>query len=161
MYEESAEYRKIECPKCGWKTLLDHDGVYEWMVAHRIFRRNHAVEDEILYELFHCMTSRYSCPECGAKDLRFSVVKDDFSDLDARRCRGCRNVIPRERLEFHPDTQYCISCARKLENGEPLPIQAEYCPVCGKMMELVQVKEGRNVSFKWVCTTVPSCRYRK
>lgn len=161
MREETAEYRKIECTMCGWETMLDLDGVYDWLVSQGILKPNHAIDDELVYELFHSMTDRFLCPDCASPKLKFSVVRDDFSDLEERRCRGCRNVIPRERIAILPDVQYCVSCAAKLEKGEPLPILAEYCPICGKMMELIEVHEGRRVEWKWVCTSVPSCRYRK
>ncbi|MBP3695884.1 MAG: TraR/DksA C4-type zinc finger protein [Thermoguttaceae bacterium] len=159
MNEESAQYRKIECPQCGWKTLLDFQGVFDWLVKYRILKRNRGADDEIVYELFHAMTERYSCPECGAKNLRYRVMRDDFSDTETRRCLGCRTVIPPERTVYFPDVKYCAACAQKLERGEALPVRAEYCPVCGKMMSLVEVREGRRTVWQWVCTTVPSCRY--
>lgn len=161
MNEESAEYRKIECRNCGWETLLDLNGLEEWLIKNGIIKPNHSVDDELLYELFHTSLGRCFCPECGTANLEVSIVTDDFSDMEPRRCRGCRNIIPPERVMFFPDVQYCASCAEKIENGEPLPIQAEYCPVCGKMMDLVEVHEGGKSYWKWICTAVPSCRYKK
>jgi len=161
MHMESAEYRKIECTQCGWETLLDLNGIYDWLVKFGIIKPNHAIDDELVYELFHSLTDRYECPDCAGTKLKISVVVDDFSDVEERRCRGCRAVIPRERLAYVPDAQYCVNCQEKLENGEQLPLNVEYCPTCGRMMDLVEVHEGRHVDFKWVCPSNPPCRYRK
>ena len=161
MHTESAEYRKIECTQCGWETLLDLNGIFDWLVKYRVFKPTHKIDDELVYELFHSLTDRYVCPDCGGKRLKISVVTDDFSDQDERRCLGCRKVIPRERLECVPDAKYCVSCQEKLENGEPLPLNVEYCPICGRRMDLVEVRDGRHVDFKLVCPSNPPCRYRK
>ena len=161
MHEENAEYRKIECTMCGWETLLDFSGVFEWLVKFGILKPNHDIGDDLVYELFHGMAERYQCPDCASPKLELSVVLDDFSDVEAQRCRGCEMVIPRERLEGVPGTKYCVFCQEKLDKGQPLPIQAEYCPVCGKKMELIRDHESRHGDFKWVCLSDPPCRYRK
>lgn len=160
MNKENAEYRKIECVMCGWDVLLDFDGVCDWLVRFGILKPNHDIDEEMAYELFHSMTDRFLCPDCASPKLEFSVVTDDFSDVEERPCRGCEAVIPRERLEVIPDAKYCVFCQEKLERGEPLPIQAEYCPICGRKMELVPVS-GACGDFKWVCVSNPPCRYRK
>lgn len=161
MYQDSAEYRKIVCKDCGFETFLDENGLCDWLVRHGILKPNHQADDELVYELFHASLSRFSCPECGSSRLNVSVVTDDFSDLEPRRCKGCRRVIPAERVEIFPDAEYCAVCMEKIENDEPLPIQAEYCPICGKMMEPTEVCEGGKTYIQWVCRTIPSCRYRK
>lgn len=152
---DSNEFRKIVCQKCGWSTLLNSDGIRQWLVRHGKFGPNHDAEDEILYELFYANVGQYHCPDCYSTRLEISTVIDDFSDMEQRRCRGCANVIPRERLEILPETLYCAQCAEKRERGEALDLNVEYCPVCGSVMELVPVGN----SFEWRCTRVPSCRF--
>lgn len=161
MHRNNAEYQKIECSECGWKTLLDFNGIFDWLVKYRILKRNSTLDDPLVYELFHSMSSRYKCPTCGGTKLRYSVEMDDFSDIDDRRCRGCGKVIPRERISRMPETVYCVPCAEKIERGEPLEIEAEYCPICGKMMDLVEFQDGKYKAYHWVCPSVPPCRFRK
>ncbi|MDO4551688.1 MAG: TraR/DksA C4-type zinc finger protein [Planctomycetia bacterium] len=155
------EFRCLSCPDCGWHDELDTEKIYRWLVRIQKIREGREVEDEILYELFHGLSSQFVCPKCGQGGLRLEVKIDDFSDLDVRRCRGCAQEIPSARLQFFPETVYCTSCAEKLENGEPLPINAEFCPICGGMMELVpQRNQNGKLEFIWCCTKIPSCKWR-
>ena len=153
------EYRRLTCPGCGWTDDLDTEKMYRWMVRHQKIRLGKDMEDEILYELFHGMLATFSCPECGVGGLTLKVVVDDFSDVDQRRCRGCAGIIPPMRIQYFPDTFYCAKCAEKVENGEDLPINAEFCPRCGGMMELVPVRRASGkTEFVWRCNRVPPCR---
>lgn len=160
--EAPAEFRRMACLACGWVDVMDTEKIYRWLASRGKIRAGKEIEDDILYELFHGLTPQFSCPKCGTGGLTLEVVTDDFSDLDARRCYGCAKVIPEMRLQFFPDTRYCTACAEKQENGEELPIQAEYCPRCGAMMELVPLRHGSGKKeFVWQCTRVPSCRLKE
>ncbi|MDO4570703.1 MAG: TraR/DksA C4-type zinc finger protein [Planctomycetia bacterium] len=161
MNEETAEYRKIECVDCGWSDMLDTEGVRQWLVRERKIAAHRDVDDDVVYELFHALFSTFRCPDCFSTRLTLEIVEDDFRDLDARRCRGCRNVIPARRLEIVPGAQYCVSCEEKRERGEALPIRAEYCPVCGSMMTLEKTLVGTKTYYEWRCPKIPPCRYKK
>ncbi len=156
-----SEFRQLTCPACGWRDVLDTEKMYHWLAARGKIRAGQDVEDEILYELFHGMLTGFTCPECKHGGLQLKIITDDFSDLDARRCRGCAKIIPEKRLLFFVDAHYCAPCAEKMENGENLPLEVEYCPTCGAMMELIQVRrENGKADFVWRCTKIPSCRLR-
>lgn len=156
-----AEFRQLTCSACGWRDVLDTEKIYRWLTARGKIRPGRDVEDEILYELFHGLLPTFTCPECHNGNLAMEVVLDDFSDLDARRCRGCAKIIPEMRLQFFPDALYCAVCAEKVENGEDLPLNVEYCPTCGAMMELQPVRRANGkTDFVWRCTKIPPCRLR-
>lgn len=155
------EFRRLFCAACGWSDDLDTEKIYRWLERIGKIRPGKEIEDEILYELFHGLAPGFLCVKCGASGLSLEVKRDDFSDFDARRCRGCAGIIPPMRLEYFPDAVFCAKCAEKREKGEKLPIDAEFCPRCGEMMELVPVRrENGKTEFVWRCVSVPSCRLR-
>ena len=86
-------------------------------------------------------------------DMRVAE-EDDWDDWGgAVACQGCRQPIPRERLDIFPGTKLCAACQQKDDSGandEP-----EFCPRCGDIMS-VRLKSGTS---RYVMSC-PSCGSR-
>jgi hypothetical protein len=119
-------------------------------------RRKTDPEPEIMWEIINSAISSWVCTSCDAKTL---VAKpDNWEDegdgwLEARCCRGCRQVIPPERLEIFPDEMYCAPCRTKQENNPNGP--DSYCPHCGSITEIRIRNRGGMTRYVEYC---PACR---
>ena len=63
-------------------------------------------------------------------------------------CLDCGNVIPPARLEFLPDTEYCVNCADK--NSTPVIARVIYSHKCDSELFIAKGKENvRRLDREW------------
>lgn len=128
----------------------------EWLKRARMVRSDVVPELELLPELFRSAAGRLACPSCKAIGLTVSDSAEEFDDEAwgmARKCESCQRPIPRERLEIFPNTRLCVACQGQSDRGESADV-AEYCPRCGNLMQLKQVRRG----ITRYVMTCPQCR---
>jgi len=146
---------ELTCPSCSTVERCGYSQMLARLQGVGVMRRSKDPEPELVRELFESTATRFTCPECKHVGLSVGEAKDD--DWDDRgagvACRGCRQVIPRERLEIFPGTKLCAACQQKDDlgvNDEP-----EFCPRCGDIMS-VRLKSGTS---RYVMSC-PSCGSR-
>jgi transcription elongation factor Elf1 len=106
-----------------------------------VMRRCKDPEPTLVKELFESTANRFACASCEGAGLSVREAEDeDWDDWGgAVACQGCRQPIPRERIEIFPGTKLCAACQQKDDSGandEP-----EFCPRCGDIMS-VRLKGG-------------------
>lgn len=103
--------------------------------ARGMLRREAEPRDDLVHELFVSIAARIPCQDCGA--IGTTVHEDWEDDWEKEvRCEGCNAVIPAERLEIFPQTTHCIQCQQRVEAGNDIHQEWEYCPYCGGLMSL-------------------------
>jgi predicted RNA-binding Zn-ribbon protein involved in translation (DUF1610 family) len=139
------EWMELACPHCRWRSQCGVPQMLEHLRRADMVRRDAAPDVELLPELVRGAAPRMSCPKCQQVGLTATPV-DDCEDDDeawgqARSCAGCGQPIPPERLEIFPNTDLCVSCQGKSDQGESFD-KVEYCPRCGSVMTLRQQRRG-------------------
>lgn len=148
---------ELSCRHCSWTQLCGTGAMIPWLQRSGVLRRESDSDLEVLTELFRTSAGKFTCPECGKVGLAAQEV-DEENDEDwgfARACEVCKRPIPRERLEIFPDTRLCVACQSGEERGAP-SADVEYCPKCGSVMALKQVRGGVT-RYSMQC---PVCRSR-
>ncbi len=151
-----AEWIQLACQECEWSTLCGPTQMLNWLRTAGMVRRDAAPEAEHLPELLRAATTRLTCPKCQAIGLTATAAEDETNDEEwgmARKCAACDQPIPPERLEIFPRAELCVACQAKSDRGESSG-PAEYCPRCGAVMTLRQVRRGMT-RYVMAC---PSCR---
>lgn len=150
------EWIDLACPECGWHSMCGPTQMLTWLRTAGMVRRDAVPEPELLPELLRSAAPRLTCPKCQAAGLSPTDAEDETDDEDwgmARKCAVCSQVIPRERLEIFPNADLCVACQGKSDRGETSG-PAEYCPRCGNVMTLRQVRRGVT-KYVMAC---PRCR---
>ena len=63
-------------------------------------------------------------------------------------CLDCENKIPNARLEFFPDTNYCVNCADK--HATPIIARVIYSHKCDSELFIAHGKENvRRLDREW------------
>ncbi|MBC8354254.1 MAG: TraR/DksA C4-type zinc finger protein [Planctomycetes bacterium] len=106
-----------------------------------VMRRSKEPEAALVKELFESTADRLTCSACEHVGLDVcESQEEDWGEWGGVvSCKGCRQPIPRERVEIFPGMKLCAACQQKDDlgaNDEP-----EFCPRCGDMMS-VRLKTG-------------------
>jgi DNA-directed RNA polymerase subunit M/transcription elongation factor TFIIS len=128
----------------------------QWLRTAGMVRRDAAPDVELLPELLKSAALKLKCPKCLANGLTATEQQDENHDEEwgmARKCAVCQQPIPPERLEVFPGAELCVACQGKSDRGEGSDAP-EYCPRCGNLMTLRQVRRGLT-RYVMAC---PSCR---
>jgi len=121
-----------------------------------LLRRDVTPELDLLAELFRASAGKFACPECSAVGLAVRAVDDDGDDEAwgmARKCDGCGQPIPKERVEALPNVRLCVACQSGDDRGET-PGEREFCPRCGSVMVVRQSRGAGLARYALVC---PAC----
>ena len=102
-----------------------------------VFKRQKEPDLQLVRELYAQQIPLIPCSVCGQAscDPQSPDELDDEEWGGDRKCEGCRQAIPAERLEVFPDTRLCMQCQQSADRGEDTE-EIEYCPRCGGIMEL-------------------------
>lgn len=136
-----ASEMELTCPSCSAIERCGYAKMLTRLQGVGVMRRSNDPEPSLVRELFESTAGRFSCSRCEHIGLAVRAAQDDDrEDWDeAVACQGCRQAIPRERLEIFPGTKLCAACQQKDDSGandEP-----EFCPRCGDIMS-VRLKSG-------------------
>ena len=113
-----------------------------------------------MLELLKSHGARLTCDTCGEPGLLIDTNPAAADDADwqvAVVCEVCRKPIPDERLDVFPDARRCVDCQNAEEQGRA-PIEPDYCPKCGAVVELRVSRGGGVTRYKQACTGQPPCR---
>ncbi len=132
---------ELTCPACA---VTEHCGYARMLTRLQsvgVMRRSKDPDPALVKELFASTAERFACASCTHVGLATREAPDEGWDEwgGAVACEGCRQPIPRERLEIFPGTKLCAACQQKDDSGandEP-----EFCPRCGDMMS-VRLQRG-------------------
>ncbi|MEO8495207.1 MAG: TraR/DksA C4-type zinc finger protein [Planctomycetota bacterium] len=132
---------EVTCPSCSMVERCGYAQMLTRLQSAGVMRRSKDPEPDLVRELFKSTACRFSCSTCEHVGMTVREAQDDDgADWGgAVACKGCRQPIPRERLEIFPGTKLCAACQKKDDSGandEP-----EYCPRCGNIMT-VRLKNG-------------------
>lgn len=105
-------------------------------------------EEALVVELFSTSAEVMRCASCGHVGLHVgeAVAHDDWDDV--RKCEGCGQTIPAERLEVFPDARRCVACESR---GVTSADEREFCPACGGLMVMRQSAAGGITRYVMVC----------
>lgn len=138
------EYTEMElrCKHCSHIERCGSRQMLARLQAAGALRRTREPESELVLELFAATVDRFTCEQCGEKDLTCHEITDnDWGVWEViRNCESCRQPISPERLEVFPQTQLCLACQGKEEVGSLAEV--EYCPRCGDVMKTRLVSRG-------------------
>ena len=63
-------------------------------------------------------------------------------------CLDCGNIIPADRLEWCPDTEFCVNCADR--NATPIIARVIYSHKCDSELFIAEGKENvRRLDREW------------
>jgi Zn finger protein HypA/HybF involved in hydrogenase expression len=138
-----------------------------------LFRRAKQPPDDLVAELLRTNLHRLECDACHAIGLVIVAADDaaggeslgndigateDFDDWQqAILCKVCHQPIPPERLEVFPSSRTCVGCQDLADRGQS-PVEPEFCPKCGALLELRVSRGGGVTRYKQFCTGSPPCR---
>ena len=151
---------QLECPKCRWRTLCGDAEILARLRKLALFRRATDPPDDLVREMVLSHRDRLTCDNCGHQGLQvnFDPSQNDGDQWEqAVICEVCRKPIPAERLEFLPNATRCAICQNAADRGQ-LPVEPEYCPKCGSLVELRVSRGGGVTRYKLFCTGSPACR---
>lgn len=150
----------LRCRNCGEMVSFLRAELQAKLRDLGFLRREAEPSDELLLEISQSLiaTGRLgSCPTCGKSTLgeatEAEVAESDEWFGDVRSCKQCGGVIPPERMEVFPDTQFCAACQKKVDSAGGGK-DDEYCPYCGDVMQLRAVSSP-GATYRMYC---PSCR---
>ncbi|MFT7641316.1 MAG: hypothetical protein ACI9G1_003063 [Pirellulaceae bacterium] len=148
-------YFQLTCVHCEHKWMNNPVELVKSLRQFGMLRRHKDPDVALLKELFSSAADRFSCPACENNGAKMEQVEDDWDDAwDAgRKCKKCSEMIPAERIEIFPDSEYCAKCQQAANNGDD--IEAEYCPKCGMIMQMRQSGRGGVSHYVMYC---PDCR---
>lgn len=151
--------KQLECPDCGWLTTLGAADIATRLRLLGHLRRDADPDDAVLEELLASSAQNMTCPACKRVGLiaRDSQAAQDDDWQAARLCEVCRKPIPPERLEVAPDAHRCVACQTLAEN-DALPVEPDFCPRCGALVELRVSHAGGRTRYRRFCTGDPPCR---
>lgn len=159
--------KTLLCPKCQWRTLAGPEELARRLRALGLFRRAKQPPEDLIAEILKTNLHRLQCEACHHVGL-VVVEADDANTLgssadrtddwqQAVLCQVCHQPIPPERLEVLPNTKTCVACQDQADRGQT-PVEPEYCPKCGALLELRVSRSGGVTRYKQFCTGVPPCR---
>jgi Zn finger protein HypA/HybF involved in hydrogenase expression len=151
---------QLECNACGWRTLCGEAEVVRRLRATGLFRRAADPPEEIVREVLVAQRERLTCDRCGGATLAATFggdadVRGEWEQVVV--CELCRQPIPPERLEHQPHATRCAACQDAADRGQT-PVEPEYCPKCGSLVELRVSRGGGITRYKRWCTGNPPCR---
>ena len=142
------------CKSCDKVERCNTLRILERLREQHMLRRNVAPDEDLIRALLAQAVDSMACVSCGQFGLSLSD-SDPMDELDwgnekkpSKKCEGCRQPIPAERLEIFPDTVLCMECQSGIERGEPLGDEVEYCERCGDIMVL---KQSTSRGYRMVC----------
>jgi hypothetical protein len=150
-------FLQLRCSACSWSEDCGQEAVARWLWAAGRLRRDQQPELEIMHEILKGICGELNCPECGRRGLRAAACADDGQWNTARRCAGCGQPIPAERVAALPDATLCASCQQGEESGRAAG-EVEYCPRCGAVMELRLSRKAGLSRYVMQCSGNPPCR---
>lgn len=140
----------LRCRHCKTERRVDEAMMLQMLQNRGMLRRETKPDAELLRELLSTIVSDAPCQDCGSLG---ATVEDDWDDdwSDEVYCKACKAIIPAERLEVFPDTEYCPTCKGKHESGESPGEEADYCPRCGGVMSLAKRTGAGLAGYQMVC----------
>jgi predicted RNA-binding Zn-ribbon protein involved in translation (DUF1610 family) len=150
--------RRLRCPDCDFTAVCGLAEMLRWVQTAGMMRRAKEPDQAVIEELFSQTADRFPCPDCGRAGLLVEDAEDDQSEEAwgmARKCARCGQPIPAERLEAVPNATHCAACQREADSLDASDTaEAEYCPRCGSIMSLRQVRSRGVARYAMIC---PEC----
>ncbi|MCA9120539.1 MAG: TraR/DksA C4-type zinc finger protein [Planctomycetaceae bacterium] len=146
---------ELKCPYCSTTEQCGYSQMLKRLQSVGVLRRSKDPEPTLVQELFESTAARLTCLKCERVGMIVrEAARDDWDEWNqVVTCGGCRETIPRERLEIFPGIKLCAACQQKEEAGAN--DESEYCPRCGEIMT-VRLKSGTSRYFM----SCPSCGSR-
>ncbi|MBA61058.1 MAG: hypothetical protein CMJ76_01720 [Planctomycetaceae bacterium] len=135
-------YYQITCHNCQLQRLLSVVEMHQQLNALGMLVRQPDPEIELICELYRTTPETVACDGCGRTDVSITKKRDEFADLEPRRCENCNTVINPERLDVFPEVQTCRPCA---DNTTSADNQIDYCKVCGDLTSVIATRR-RNIT---------------
>jgi hypothetical protein len=148
-----AIYRSFRCIDCGMRNDISEAELLSMLRSKGFLKRQAEPSAALLEEIlqnFLATGAGLRCENCGAKQEAVASLESTTDWGDVRCCKACKAVIPAERLEIFPDSEYCATCQHK----QNTTTDADYCPNCGNVLQLKLITQGR-ARYQSFC---PSCR---
>jgi len=148
----------LRCPECSHERVLGFSEKVSLLRGQGQLRREKEPTAELIDALFAGLLPRLPCRHCGATGLQPGTLEAEEDEAfwgAARRCEGCQQPIPPERLEVFPDTPFCTACQARGGTSAAAD-ERDFCPRCGTPMTMALRRSGRT-GFQSRC---PSCGHR-
>lgn len=140
----------VRCHQCLAERRFEEESMLARLHSRGMLRRERNPETALVRELFTTLAEDLPCPECGASGATVHDLWDDEWS-DEAPCEGCKTPISAERLEIFPDTKLCPSCQSKLDAGEDIHQEVDYCPSCGGILQLSKRHGTGLAGYRMVC----------
>ncbi len=147
----------LACPACENVEYADADALLQRLRKLGMLRRDASPTNGVIQELVDRMADGFVCSICNNVGLR--ATREDPLDDEAwgqgRKCQACGQLIPAERIEIFPDTQWCTTCKSAIESGETDDSEPDFCPRCGDVRQLRRRSGSGITGYQMYC---PGCR---
>jgi hypothetical protein len=144
---------ELNCAACGAKQRCGPTQLMQQLSQIGMMKRSADPDLALLHELIRSADDRLICHACQSVGLTVTQVSDDDQWDDVRHCDGCRQPIPRERLEVFADATRCAACQTSSEDGSDQ--EREFCEQCGSVMTLRLRRSAGPTAYEINC---PNCR---
>jgi RNA polymerase-binding transcription factor DksA len=154
----------LVCPRCDWCRHCLAADLLQRLQKLGVCRRANEPPVELLTELLPTYADRLLCDQCGQAGLTVqqngtdTLSRNDLDQEDWQQaivCEVCHQPISSERIEVFPQAKRCVSCQDQADRGTE-PIEPDFCPKCGALVEL-RVSRGSGLTrYKQFCTA--GCR---
>lgn len=150
---------QLRCDACQWWTLCGEAEIVRRLRMLGLLRRASDPPEDVVRELLASYGPQLTCDRCGTAELTLGEPGDDEGGdwQQAVVCEACRQPIDPERLEFNPAATRCVACQDAEDRGQT-PVEVDYCPKCGAILELRTSRGGGITRYKLFCTGSPPCR---
>ena len=130
----------LRCPHCNYRSVCDRLRVGERLREIGMLKRDASPNWTFLVALLESAAESMTCSECQRSGLLVTKLEaaDDQAWGLSRKCLGCNQPIPPERLEVFPDTEFCPTCQASEERGEAPGTDVEYCSQCGDILTVAR-----------------------
>lgn len=147
----------LRCAHCNEKSVSDRGDLSRRLRDMGMLKRETDPDWSLLVALLDEAAGQMVCEICGRPGQIPSVLNlDEEQDWGAgRKCAGCRQQIPPERIEVFPNTEFCAICQARDERGESPGVDVEYCPRCGEIMQVSRARGSGVARYELRC---PACK---
>ncbi len=146
----------LRCAHCNEKSITDRADLSRRLRDIGLLKRETDPAWPFLVALLEEAAAKLVCDDCGRPGQIASVLDIDGDDWgEGRKCAGCSQPIPPERLELFPEAKFCATCQARDERGEAPGEEIEYCPHCGDIMQVGRARGAGIARYELRCR---SCR---
>ncbi len=155
---DDSKIYEIKCFGCSRIDEYDNFSLAARLRKDGKLRREIEPDSEMLLEVAKSSLAKTSCSACGFVGL--SIEEVDFDDAGwggSKLCEHCKKPIDPDRLEVFPETKACMACQSKLDRGESLTDDREFCPKCGNVLSMTTSSRSGISKYVISCS---GCNYR-